>query len=73
MVLFKFVKVILVDEFIDVFNYGEMVCDFIYVEDLVILIIWFVDVIFGDLLVEGDSLLLVVLFCIVNIGGGKLM
>lgn len=73
MVLFKFVDGILEDCFIDIYNNGDMYCDFIYVEDLVCVICLLIDVVFVcfesvEDIVEGDSLLLVVLFWIVNIG-----
>lgn len=73
MVLFKFVDGILEDCFIDIYNNGDMYCDFIYVEDLVCVICLLIDVVFVcfesvEDIFEGDSLLLVVLFWIVNIG-----
>lgn len=71
MALFKFAKAILADEPIDVFNRGEMVRDFTYVDDLAASIIALSDTVPGDTLVEGDSLSPVAPFRIVNIGGGK--
>lgn len=71
MALFKFAKAILADEPIDVFNNGEMVRDFTYVEDLTASIIRLSAAIPGTEPVEGDSLSPVAPFRIVNIGGGK--
>ena len=71
MALFKFAKAILADEPIDVFNNGEMVRDFTYVEDLAASIIRLSAAIPGTKPVEGDSLSPVAPFRVVNIGGGK--
>lgn len=71
MALFKFAKAILADEPIDVFNNGEMVRDFTYVEDLAASIVHLSTAIPGSQPVEGDSLSPVAPFRIVNIGGGK--
>lgn len=71
MALFKFAKAILANEPIDVFNNGEMVRDFTYVEDLAASIVHLSAAIPGKEPVEGDSLSPVAPFRIVNIGGGK--
>lgn len=72
MALFKFVKAILADQPIDVYNNGEMARDFTYVEDLVEAITRLAKAVPGDVPVEGDSLSPVAPFRIVNIGGGNL-
>ena len=72
MALFKFLKAMLADEPIDVFNNGEMVRDFTYVDDLIEAIVRLIKVAPGTTPpVEGDSLSSVAPFRIVNIGQGK--
>lgn len=71
MALFKFAKAILADEPIDVYNNGEMVRDFTYVDDLAASIIRLSAAVPGNIPVEGDSLSPVAPFRVVNIGGGK--
>lgn len=71
MALFKFAKAIAADEPIDVYNNGEMVRDFTYVEDLAKAINRLSVAIPGTEPVEGDSLSPVAPFRIVNVGGGK--
>lgn len=71
MALFKFAKAILADEPIDVYNNGEMVRDFTYVDDLAASIIRLSAAVPGNVPVEGDSLSPVAPFRVVNIGGGK--
>jgi UDP-glucuronate 4-epimerase len=71
MALFKFLKAMLADEPIDVYNRGEMVRDFTYVDDLVESIVRLVDAVPGDTPVEGDNLSPVAPFRVVNIGQGE--
>jgi UDP-glucuronate 4-epimerase len=72
MALFKFLKAMLADEPIDVFNKGEMVRDFTYIDDLVEAVVRLIKIIPGTApAVEGDSLSNVAPFRIVNIGQGK--
>jgi UDP-glucuronate 4-epimerase len=72
MALFKFLKAMLADEPIDVYNNGQMVRDFTYIDDLVEAIIRLVKVVPGsEPPVDGDSLSAVAPFRIVNIGQGK--
>lgn len=71
MALFKFAKAILADQPIDVYNNGEMVRDFTYVDDLAASIIRLSAAVPGNIPVEGDSLSPVAPFRVVNIGGGK--
>ncbi len=72
MALFKFLKAMLADEPIDVYNNGQMVRDFTYIDDLVEAIIRLVKVVPGsEPPVAGDSLSAVAPFRIVNIGQGK--
>jgi UDP-glucuronate 4-epimerase len=73
MALFKFTRAILAGEAIDVYNNGNMVRDFTYVEDLTDSIVRLIDAVPGNTPVEGDSLSPVAPFRIVNIGGGKPM
>lgn len=70
MALFKFARAILADEPIDVYNRGEMVRDFTFVEDLARSIVALSEAVPGDTPVEGDSLSPVAPFRVVNIGGG---
>lgn len=71
MALFKFTKAILEDQPLDVYNRGDMVRDFTYVEDLAESVVRLVDAIPGNEPVEGDSLSPVAPFRIVNIGQGE--
>ncbi|MES2096918.1 MAG: NAD-dependent epimerase/dehydratase family protein [Pseudomonadota bacterium] len=71
MALFKFTKAILNGDPIDVYNNGEMVRDFTYVEDLAELIVRLTAVVPGTEPVAHDSLSPVAPFRIVNIGGGQ--
>ena len=72
MALFKFLKAMLADEPIDVYNNGEMARDFTYIDDLVEAIVRLVKVVPGSAPpVVGDSLSPVAPFRIVNIGQGK--
>jgi len=71
MALFKFLKAMLADEPIDVYNHGDMVRDFTYIDDLVESIVRLVDAPPGDTPVEGDNLSPVAPFRVVNIGQGQ--
>ncbi|WP_404338134.1 NAD-dependent epimerase/dehydratase family protein [Sphingomonas sp. MMS12-HWE2-04] len=71
MALFKFTKAILAGDPIDVYNNGEMVRDFTYVDDLAEAIVRLTDAIPGSEPVEGDSLSPVAPFRTVNIGAGQ--
>lgn len=70
MALFKFTKAILAGEPIDVYNNGNMVRDFTYIDDLAESIVRLTKAVPGDTPVEGDSLSPVAPFRIVNIGAG---
>ena len=72
MALFKFVKNILADEPIDIYNHGQMARDFTYVDDLVEALVRLCDVPPSDGgSVPGiDSLSPAAPFRVVNIGGG---
>lgn len=75
--LFKFVEAALTDQEIDVYNGGEMVRDFTYVEDLTLAIERLIDVPpppmadRTDTAVPGDTLSPVAPFRVVNIGNGQ--
>jgi UDP-glucuronate 4-epimerase len=71
MALFKFTKATLAGEPIDVYNNGNMVRDFTYVEDLAESIVRLTEAVPGDTPVEGDSLSPVAPFRSVNIGAGQ--
>jgi UDP-glucuronate 4-epimerase len=72
MALFKFLKAMLSDEPIDVYNNGNMVRDFTYIDDLIEAIVRLVKAVPGsEPPVAGDSLSAVAPFRIVNIGQGK--
>ncbi len=72
MALFKFLKAMLADEPIDVYNNGQMARDFTYIDDLVEAIVRLVKVVPGSAPpFVGDSLSAVAPFRIVNIGQGK--
>jgi UDP-glucuronate 4-epimerase len=72
MALFKFTRAMLAGEPIDVYNGGNMLRDFTYIDDLVEAIVRLVDVVPGDApVVEGDSLSPVAPFRVVNIGQGE--
>ncbi len=72
MALFKFLKAILADEPIDVYNNGQMVRDFTYIDDLVEAIVRLLKAVpRTEPPVVGDSLSAVAPFRIVNIGQGK--
>jgi UDP-glucuronate 4-epimerase len=70
MALFKFTKAILEEQPIDVYNDGEMMRDFTYIDDLVASLIRLIPAVPGKEPVEGDSLSPVAPYRIVNIGGG---
>ncbi len=67
----KFARAILSDDPIDVYNHGDMVRDFTFVDDLTAAIIDLIDVVPGTQAVQGDSLSPVAPFRTVNIGGGN--
>ncbi|ESW62176.1 MAG: UDP-glucuronate 5-epimerase [Rhodobacter sp. CACIA14H1] len=71
MALFKFVKAILSDQAIDIYNYGDMRRDFTYVDDLVEGIVRLVGVPPLARAGEADSLSPVAPHRIVNIGNGS--
>jgi UDP-glucuronate 4-epimerase len=71
MALFKFTKAILAGEPIDVFNNGDMVRDFTYIDDLAEAIVRLTQAVPGREPAEGDSLSPVAPFRTVNIGAGK--
>ena len=76
MALFKFTRAMLAGEKIDVYNHGEMMRDFTYVEDLVEAVRRLIDTppvrpTTAEDIAEGDSLSPVAPFRVVNIGGGK--
>lgn len=71
MALFKFTKAILEGRPIDVYNNGNMVRDFTYIDDLAESIARLTDAIPGSTPVEGDSLSPVAPFRTVNIGNGQ--
>ena len=71
MALFKFTRAILAGEPIDVYNNGDMVRDFTYVDDLADAIVRLADAVPGTEPVEGDSLSPVAPFRTVNIGAGR--
>jgi UDP-glucuronate 4-epimerase len=75
MALFKFTRAILQGEPIDVYNHGDMMRDFTYIDDLVDGIRLLIDAIPArpatpDAIAPGDSLSPVAPFRIVNIGNG---
>ncbi len=72
MAYFKFLKAMLADEPIDVFNNGEMARDFTYIDDLVEAIVRLITVVPGTSpAAQGDNLSGVAPFRIVNIGQGR--
>ncbi len=71
MALFKFVKAILSDQAIDIYNHGDMRRDFTYVDDLVEGIVRLVGVPPLERAGEADSLSPVAPHRIVNIGNGS--
>ena len=76
MALFKFTKAMLNGEPIDVYNHGEMMRDFTYVEDLVEAIRRLVDTVparpdSAEDIAEGDSLSPVAPWRVVNIGNSQ--
>ncbi|MHA6720553.1 NAD-dependent epimerase/dehydratase family protein [Sphingomonas sp. RS6] len=71
MALFKFTRAILAGEPIDVYNNGDMVRDFTFIDDLVEGIVRLIDAVPGNVPVAGDSLSPVAPFRIVNIGAGR--
>jgi UDP-glucuronate 4-epimerase len=71
MALFKFTRAILAGEPIDVFNNGDMVRDFTFIDDLAEAIVRLADAVPGRAPVEGDSLSPVAPFRTVNIGAGR--
>ena len=72
MALFKFTRAILAGEAIEIYNHGEMLRDFTYVDDLVEGIRRLIDVApaRADPVPEGDSLSPVAPWRVVNIGNG---
>ncbi len=68
---FHVARAILSDDPIDVYNHGDMVRDFTFVDDLTAAIIDLIDVVPGTQAVQGDSLSPVAPFRTVNIGGGN--
>ncbi|RYD62909.1 MAG: NAD-dependent epimerase/dehydratase family protein, partial [Sphingomonadales bacterium] len=71
MALFKFTKAILEGQPIDVYNNGDMVRDFTYIDDLAKAITLLAKAVPGSAPVEGDSLSPVAPFRAVNIGQGR--
>jgi UDP-glucuronate 4-epimerase len=71
MALFKFTRAMLAGTAIDVYNYGEMVRDFTYVEDLVEAVMRLIACVPGKDPVAHDNLSPVAPFRIVNIGQGR--
>ena len=76
MALFKFTRAMLAGEAIDVYNHGEMMRDFTYVEDLVEAIRRLIDAApirpeSAEDVAEGDSLSPVAPWRVVNIGNSK--
>ncbi len=71
MALFKFADAMRKGEPIDLYNNGEMVRDFTYIDDLVTGIVRLIEAVPGNTPVAGDSLSPVAPFRVVNIGGGK--
>ncbi|MBN8811808.1 MULTISPECIES: NAD-dependent epimerase/dehydratase family protein [unclassified Sphingomonas] len=71
MALFKFTRGILAGEPIDIYNNGQMVRDFTYVDDLAESIVKLTEAVPGTVPVEGDSLSPVAPFRTVNIGAGR--
>jgi UDP-glucuronate 4-epimerase len=71
MALFKFAKAIDEGTPLDVYNRGDMVRDFTYVEDLAEAVVRLADAIPGKEPVEGDSLSPVAPWRVVNIGQGE--
>lgn len=71
MALFKFAKAMLEGSPIQVYNNGNMVRDFTYIDDLAESIVRLTDAIPGREPVEGDSLSPVAPFRTVNIGNGQ--
>jgi UDP-glucuronate 4-epimerase len=71
MALFKFTKAIVEGKPIDVYNNGDMVRDFTFIDDLTESIVKLIDAVPGNEPVEGDSLSPVAPFRAVNIGGGQ--
>lgn len=71
MALFKFAKAIDEGKPLDVYNRGDMVRDFTYVEDLAEAVVRLADAVPGKEPVEGDSLSPVAPWRVVNIGQGE--
>jgi UDP-glucuronate 4-epimerase len=72
MALFKFTRAILAGESIEIYNNGNMVRDFTYIDDLVEAVLRLIDAAPGrGAPVEGDSLSPVAPFRTVNIGAGE--
>jgi UDP-glucuronate 4-epimerase len=72
MALFKFARLMLEGEPIEVYGQGDMSRDFTFIDDLVESIVRLADVVPGaSPPVEGDTLSPVAPFRLVNIGGGK--
>lgn len=72
MALFKFVRAMLAGEAIDIYNMGEMLRDFTYVDDLVTALERLIDVVPGrGKAVEGDSLSPVAPYRVLNIGNAN--
>lgn len=72
MALFKFTRAILAGESIDVYNYGKMMRDFTYIDDLIEGIVRVSTIVPGNSpICENDSLSPSAPFRVVNIGNGK--
>jgi UDP-glucuronate 4-epimerase len=73
MALFKFVKAVLQNEAIDVYNHGDMRRDFTYIDDLVEAVVRLASSVptKGAPVFEGDSLSPVAPYRVVNIGKSK--
>ena len=70
MALFKFTKAILQGDPIEIYNNGDMMRDFTYVEDLVQGVCRLIDAVPTETAVAGDSLSPVAPWRVVNIGNG---
>lgn len=71
MALFKFARAIAAGEPIDVYNNGDMIRDFTYIDDLIAAIERLIAAVPGAEPAEHDSLSPVAPYRIVNIGGGR--
>lgn len=71
MALFKFTRGIIDGTPIDIYNNGDMVRDFTYVDDLADAVVALIDAVPGTTAVDEDSLSPVAPFRVVNIGAGQ--